>query len=627
MSVRRETTKSKPKHRRPSVAARQGQRAVVFGVTGTMAAGGFVLAANSAVAAERITSQATGRFLSGSVGGTDLDTIVALAGAAAKNTGQATTQSETNPLDATLLNALHLPLGGGINLLENNGILTLGAVQQYAAAKADGSSVGASGAVTDSGAIAINGQGGVPANATLDLTDLLGGGVLGTVASLNAQIGALSAVAEQAAGANGNQTGDYQIAELTLNLNSPALAGILSTLDGVLGGLDTNLPGLLNTAGGLGLGGLVSISGLTDLTTILDGMPVSFGSLNNDGINVNLSNGNIQIDLENILDSLGLDLNNLPPNTNLVPYILGALDGIVPQITSALDGVLTQVTTALTPGTSGLGGTVELIPGTPVPIVGPLLTTLLGSVPVVDTLSTALGTATSALGTATTGQNNLLGGVGGGLLDIPEVLDDVLDLVANVQVNRNNGGTFTQRALSLGLLDAVDVNLASATVGPNLGPVAATLAPPFISDPKNGDETTDTTPPISGTGVAGAKVTVKEGSKTLCTATVASTGKWKCTSVKLALGSHTISATQTLNGLTSAKSNVVTFKVVKTTTTDDGSLPATGGNGSTAPLAAAGLGLLLGGMGLSAAPRLARHGGGGSGGGGAHARGGRHAKR
>jgi VCBS repeat-containing protein len=56
---------------------------------------------------------------------------------------------------------------------------------------------------------------------------------------------------------------------------------------------------------------------------------------------------------------------------------------------------------------------------------------------------------------------------------------------------------------------------------------------------------------VHGTGVAGETITVYDGSTAVGTATVASNGTWTL-SARLASGSHTLTATQTLTaGVTS----------------------------------------------------------------------------
>src|SRR5690606_38031403 len=128
-----------------------------------------------------------------------------------------------------LLNAIPVSLGP-VNLLGSNPILTLGAVGQYAQANADGSAVAAAGAVTDSGAIAVGGAGVPLANAALNLSGLLGSGDTGLISELGLNIESIAARAVQAAGAGGAQTGTYGIADISLDLRSPAVAQILGGL-------------------------------------------------------------------------------------------------------------------------------------------------------------------------------------------------------------------------------------------------------------------------------------------------------------------------------------------------------------------------------------------------------------
>lgn len=95
-------------------------------------------------------------------------------------------------------------------------------------------------------------------------------------------------------------------------------------------------------------------------------------------------------------------------------------------------------------------------------------------------------------------------------------------------------------------------------------------AKPVIMPPTS--PTNDDTPPISGTGEPGAKVTVTDDNGTpddpsddqvLCTATVSATSTWTCTpTTPLSDGDHTITATQTdPSGNTSPASDPVTITV------------------------------------------------------------------
>jgi hypothetical protein len=413
-------------------------------VTGVVSLGMVMAGAGSASASDTPVSQARGWFLSGSALGTNLDNIAKLQGATAKNYG-GDTKRVSNPLNATLLNSIHVPLGP-INLLEGNGLLQLGAVNQAAVARSSGSAVGASGAVTDSGAIAVDGQNDVPAsNATLDLGGLLastlGTGLVGGLVDADLNVGAIAASAKQKAGHNKKQTGDYRIAQLTLSLKSPLLSGVLGTVTPVLAGLQGQVTGAI---GLLALVGTPSALPSLALDTTLGG---------SGPVGVNLTTGAITVDVEALLQSLGLDLNNLPPNTELMPMIVNAIDThVVGLVTGELTALAGRITTAV--------GNVA-IPGLSVVDLG--------------TLTNALDNLLPTLLNPLTGVQNSLTGAGAlnPLLDpVFAALSSLLSLEVNVQSRSNH--KFTERALVVQLLPGADplvrLNLASASVGPGDGP-------------------------------------------------------------------------------------------------------------------------------------------------------------
>ena len=445
-----------PAPRRPSAHARHkrhtpnhGRQAAAIGVTGVVSLGMVMAGAGTAAASDTPVSQARGWFLSGSALGTNLDNIAKLQGAKAKNYG-GDTKRESNPLDATLLNSIHLPLGP-INLLEGNGLLKLGAVNQAAIARSSGSAVGASGAVTDSGAIAVDGQNDVPAaNATLDLGGLLnstlGTGLVGSLVDADLNVGDIAASAKQKSGHNKKQTGDYRIAQLTLSLRSPLLAGIVGPLTTQLAGVQGLVNGAVN---GLGLG-VITVSSLPSLA--LDTTPGGTGP-----VNINLATGAITVNVEALLQSLGLDLNNLPPNTELLPLIVHAINThVVGLVTDELGALADRITAAVGDVTVSVLG---------VPVSGASLGLVTGA------LSGLLPTVLAPL---TGVQNSLTGaGVLNPLLDpVFAALSSVLSLEVNVQSRSNH--TFTERALVVQVLPGADplvrLNLASASVGPGDGP-------------------------------------------------------------------------------------------------------------------------------------------------------------
>ncbi|WP_396290266.1 choice-of-anchor G family protein [Curtobacterium sp. KT1] len=438
-----------------------------------LGAGGSILAAAPAMAAP-VASTAEGRFISGSALGLNLDDILTVTPADAVNTGGAA-DTDVHPLDVTALNAVNVNLGGGLNLLGNNGILTLGAVNQYAAANADGSSVAASGAVTNTGGIGVGGQDGVPqSNATLDLSGLIGTDLAGALANAQLEVGAVSATAAQAAGPDGAQTGDYGIAGLDLSLTSPALGATVTDLRTTLGTLQPTVDNLENLLAVLGP--LVEVDGIPNLVTVLDSATGDVTSADG-SITANLQTGAITVDVAAVLTNAGLDINNLPANTELLPYITDALTTqLLPAVTTALQGVVTQLTASL----QGLSVTVLGVPvpvGQVLPIVNPVLAQVVAPI------------------------NQVVAGLGETVVTpLANALTTVVSLQANVQ-ETSADGVFTQRALRVALLPAAGtavVNLASAAVGPNAGP----LAVPTITtlDPDNGPVAGGTVVTVTGTG-------------------------------------------------------------------------------------------------------------------------------
>ena len=153
-----------------------------------------------------------------------------------------------------------------------------------------------------------------------------------------------------------------------------------------------------------------------------------------------------------------------------------------------------------------------------------------------------------------TGQSS--GATGKGTLDALLRIDlEVLSLPAPAPA-------VTVADVSLALAP-MSVEATAPTGGVECGGVSTgALGAPDITSPATGATVTDSTPEISGTGRPGATVTVKEGSAVLCTAVVRTNGTWSCSpSTPLTAGPHTVSATQSRNGSTSAADST-TFIVV-----------------------------------------------------------------
>lgn len=659
-------------HRRPSPVSQRGTRVMAMAVTGSLSAASLVLAAGSAAADSTPNSQAEGRFLDGSAGALDLNSLAHLAAVRAENNGGATV-TERNTLTATVLQSVVVPLGP-VQLLGENGILDLGAVNQVAIARANGSSLGASGAVADDGAISIGGSDEFPGNATLDLGGRIGDSPV--LNDLDLSIGALSARATQDAGAHGNQSSSYQIADLELRLDSTVLSGLLAPLFAQQSQIDT-LPALLTALAPVG--GVVAVGALPDIATLFANIVGPDGSLSDGLLTVNFTNGVITVDLGN-------SLNNLPPNTPVLIAIAAALGGLEGLVEGALEQLQTDVETALDNVVATvalpdlLGG--GLLPAIPLPGAGGVIGTVAGALDLVPA-----GSVTGQLDN-----------------DIVEMIGEVLAMTANVQPEPPNtqkpAGSgivdeFTVTALRINVLNsAAIVDLASASVGSNFGPTglaapvatginpdrgpvtggtvvtitgtgfepgstvsvdggppitpdaingngtalvytapahaagpvgvtvttpSGTTAPltytyipaggstgigvPTITDPDTGDETEDTTPPISGVGSPGATVAVREGATVICSAVVRADRTWTCTPASgLSYGSHTITATQRLGGRTSGASAPVTFRIVAVDGESSG-LPNTGAGFDPLPFGVAGLALLLTGLAMAATQR------------------------
>jgi hypothetical protein len=438
MAVRPPSSTSRPV---PTERARTVRRNVAV-LAALTAAGVAVAFAPSASAAPTPVSQATGRFLSGSIGGTDLDNLVAVKGeSAANNGGDAVTNQHS--LNATLLNQQLLNLPNGIQL-PGGGVVKLGAVNQYAQANNTGSAHGASGAVTNSGAIGLGEQNGSPQDdASIDLTNT----PLAQIGGLKLSVGALAATADQADGASGAQTGKYELANVKLELSSPTLASAVKQLTGGT----SNLPGLSDQISKLGGNGL-NVGPLQSVSTKNSVQPMnsavgSLGDVNiGDGaIQGSLTNGTLTVDVAKLLKTvLNLDINNLPPNTHLLEYIAQALP-------KALANGLTELKSQLTS------------------LFDKLSLNLNGVLPASQSQTTSaldqlLAPLTKALDEGAQSLSDTV------FVPLAKAAEKLVDVIVNVQ--EHNNGTFTERALRVDVIGdpVARLNLASASVGPGTGP-------------------------------------------------------------------------------------------------------------------------------------------------------------
>lgn len=330
-------------------------------VTAFALGGAFALVAPlSASAAVTTTSYAEGRFLSGSVLGLDLDAVASLGYAEAINDGTQPTQTTNDPLDAEVLQTVEVASNPAPQV-DLGGVLQLGPVAQYAQAASDGTSLGASGAVQDDGAIGVGSDTTTPpANATLDLEALLGADFASTLLDLKLELGSIAAVA-QADGAEAS--GDYQIADAVLTFTSPAIADLTPKVDSALQEVTDALSDLVGPGGALVddvngllinldpalnlLGGSGNVTASIDTGDLQDAVhAILEEEYGNGAVSFDLETGEVHVDLEQLL---GGDLNDLAPGTELLTdaVVNQILEGITTTVSTIADQVVDKVEDAL----------------------------------------------------------------------------------------------------------------------------------------------------------------------------------------------------------------------------------------------------------------------------------------
>ena len=540
--------------RQPGRARWSRRLPLLCAVTALVSSATLIGGINQAQAATPV-SEANGQFLSGSALGIDLNSIVSVQPATTTNVG-GPASTVVNPLSVSALQAVDVDLGNGVNLLGSNPILQLGAVNQYAHAAPDGSSQAASGAVDNSGAVGVGGSPGFPANATLNLTPVLTPALTSALSTAGLTVGALSSTATQTAA--GTQSGTYQIAALTLTLNSPLVKGVYT-------GLRTTLVGLQPTVNGLpaliralpGVGPLATITGVPNLATVVD---TALGSVTTaDGsIVADLKTGDVSIDVAKLLTSAGLDLNNLPADTELLPYITAGLTSqLLPAITTALTGLNTQLTNAI----NGISVTVLGVP-VALAVLAPVLN------PVIAQLVAPVNAVASGLGSTV-------------ITPLATALTTLLSLQANTKEN-NADGSFTERALSLTVLPTgtpalAQVNLASSTVGPNAGPAAPPTQPTATGiTPNSGPVAGGQNVTVTGTDFVAGATTVTIGGNTVSAANVTVNSPTSLTFSTPAHPAGPVGVTVTTAGGTSTPALDYTYVAAPITPTALSLTPTTG---------------------------------------------------
>jgi hypothetical protein len=301
-----------PPASRYSARALAGGLALALGLASTVL---FLGAGPASASTPR--SQAVGRFLDGSAGGSPLESAVDVKDARASNPGTVTDQ---NPLDVELGGQGDVPMTGKAQLPGSGNAIHFGAANQVAKALSNGYSYGAAGAVANSGGVSAGGNNqAFPADATIDLSaasfpappvslPLPGAGGAAALGGVTAKIGAVSALASTPVGGKPAST-DYNIGSLTLSIGSPAFGNVLQQLAAALvpptppAGLPVQFPASCGFA-----------------AQALPPLSIAGGAVTIDPIT-----GTITIDVEALLSELGLDINKLPANTDLLAAVLGYL--------------------------------------------------------------------------------------------------------------------------------------------------------------------------------------------------------------------------------------------------------------------------------------------------------------
>jgi hypothetical protein len=448
-----------------------------------------VATSQSAGAATLPNAQSVGRFLDGAVGANPIQQLADVKDARAVAPG---TTSAQNPLDVTLLGSLELPLTGALQLPQLLGV-NLGAANQVAVAHANGFSYGASGAVANSGGVSVGGDNGAfPANASIDLSasgisgnsgvPIPGGtGSADALGGVKVGIGAVSALAQTPAGVGKPGKTNYNIADIRLQLASPLLGGILGTVSGTL---STVLGSLSTAAGGVALPAACTFT-------------AGFGSnmsLEGGAITLDASTATLTISLQKLLEQLGLDLNNLDPNTDLLDLLLDYLtrpDGLAAAVHGLIDGLTNPLSDKFTACLNALGTS------GPIGAVAGLLLTLTNALNGGKTTleSTVNGIVSGLAGSAGTSP----------LAPLGDVLKKLIDIGVNVQPN-GPSGTFASKLKATPnqatpvvagqtIVRAIEVNLLGnqlatlALANAAAGPSAATALEPATpsTTPASGD--------------------------------------------------------------------------------------------------------------------------------------------
>lgn len=357
-------------HPRTTARAHLGRR-LGAAITALTFGGAFALAGAGSANADEApdgehVSWAQAQFLSGSIAGSDLDTIASVEPAEAWNDGDAPTMTDKDPLAVKALDTVQVGTGDSVQVTTDG--VQAGVLGQFASATADGQSFAAAGAVVDDGGVGVGHDVAMPgADAEVDLSNALSGQFTDTLTDLSLSINAIGAQA-QADGADAS--GDYVLDGAVLHLSSPAISELTEKVNTALDSVDSEIDVLDGDNGALVadinellqrinpslnlLGGQANVSASVDAGDLRgqveDLLEAQYGE---SGVTFNLETGEVSIDLA---ATQGGNLNNLPVNTELLsaPIINDVLNSITGKVAHIADQVVDEVADSLNDAVVGL---------------------------------------------------------------------------------------------------------------------------------------------------------------------------------------------------------------------------------------------------------------------------------
>lgn len=516
-------------HAKPVVA---GATVLALGLSGVFLTGG---AANAAVG----SSNSSARYLSGGLLGNSLDGVAKLTGENAK-AGADTEKVVTNSGDldlSALQESVDLQVADGVTIPLT--VTDAGVLSQYATASQNGNSNSSSGLITNDGAIDVDRTDAAPQRLSLDLRNLIGDDLSGSVSDVTLTTGVNTASASGAPGKD--PVGDYRVGDLRATFTSPVIAGLSDDLVTAGAGVQDTVNGVFGADGSVasGITDAVSSLGVADVDTSIDVdlAPVIQDVIQRntvlgaDGpVTVNLNTGVVTVDIAAVLEANGRDLNDLEPgedvlNSDLVGFIT---DDVNELVNGFLDEAQEAVSTTLQAATVNVSATVgdAANPDLTLTLNGTLQEIAAGdAVPVITVTDESYDVA--PLNALLSGSVNtaLNARIDTGVIDdalsalypnVDTALTTLVRLQANVQETTEE--EFSETALRLTVLTIPDtfvvmadapsgltLNLAQAAVGPNVAPTADETVPNVVGiTPTSGPEAGGTAVTITGSGFTDA---------------------------------------------------------------------------------------------------------------------------